>query len=71
MLTREMGLTGSGVLSMEWELKSSKGDPSIINVEPSIEFPEDSWSFGLSGRIDRVEVLPRKMVGKEPMVRLR
>ncbi|MBK29769.1 MAG: hypothetical protein CMB49_03550 [Euryarchaeota archaeon] len=60
MLTREMGLTGSGVLSMEWELKSIKGGPSIINVEPSIEFPEDSWSFGLSGRIDRVEVLPQK-----------
>ena len=60
MLSREMAMTGSGILSMEWDLKSSDGGPAIIQIEPSVELPDESWSIPLSGRIDRVEILPQE-----------
>ena len=75
MLRREIELTGAGLVAMEWDLVGTANSRASIVVPPSPEDEdeENGWTFELSGRIDRIDVLPqaegwlRKAGFREPM----
>lgn len=60
MLRREMGLTGIGIVCMEWDMVSIDGGRATIEIPPAPEAGDENWRFSASGRIDRIEILPQK-----------
>lgn len=75
MLRREMGLTGIGIVCMEWDMVSIDSGRAIIEIPSAPEAGDEKWRFSASGRIDRIEVLPQKHgwireEGKEEIVPL-
>jgi hypothetical protein len=70
-----MGLTGIGIVCMEWDMVSIDGGRAIIEIPSAPEAGDEKWRFSASGRIDRIEVLPQKHgwireEGKEEIVPL-
>jgi hypothetical protein len=58
LIRREMTISETGILSLEWDVKTHRGSRLSIEV-PELKGTEGSWNFSISGRIDRIEVVPQ------------